>query len=181
MLIELFPTRTRYTGVAFGYNIGQAVLGGTAPLVGTALIELTGNKLAPSFYLIACAIVAGVARALYQAAASRAVGRCALMGFCKAEVGGTATSPVLPRSLMVSFDCLWRFLLLNLTGWQEPMDVLAKRLDQKLREWAPATAKQVRSRIMEIIELADQNLLDIARSRKVEQEVLDLLDEPPSR
>ncbi|MGO9471359.1 MAG: MFS transporter [Isosphaeraceae bacterium] len=60
-MVELFPTRTRYSGVAIGYNLGQALLGGTAPLVGTALIELTGNDLAPTFYLIACAIVAGVA------------------------------------------------------------------------------------------------------------------------
>ena len=59
-MVELFPTRTRYTGIAVGYNIGQALLGGTAPLVGTALVELTGHKLAPTFYLIACAITAGV-------------------------------------------------------------------------------------------------------------------------
>ncbi len=36
-MVELFPTRTRYSGVALGYNLGQALLGGTAPLVGTAL------------------------------------------------------------------------------------------------------------------------------------------------
>jgi MHS family proline/betaine transporter-like MFS transporter len=60
-MVELFPTRTRYTGVALGYNVGQAILGGTAPLIGTALVELTGNRLAPTFYLIACAIIAGVA------------------------------------------------------------------------------------------------------------------------
>ena len=34
---------------------------------------------------------------------------------------------------------------------------------------------------VEIIELADQGLLDIVRARKVEQEVLDLLDEPTTR
>lgn len=61
------------------------------------------------------------------------------------------------------------------------MDVLAKRLDKKLREWTPETATQVRSQVLEIIELADQHLLDIVRSRKVEQEVLDLLDEPTTR
>jgi len=60
-MVELFPTRTRYSGVAIGYNVGQAVLGGTAPLVGTALVEVTGNDLAPTFYLIVCAIIAGVA------------------------------------------------------------------------------------------------------------------------
>src|SRR5262249_23655630 len=60
-LVELFPTRTRYTGIAIGYNLGQALLGGTAPLVGTALIRLTGNDLAPAFFLIGCAPVAGLA------------------------------------------------------------------------------------------------------------------------
>jgi MHS family proline/betaine transporter-like MFS transporter len=59
-MVELFPTRTRYTGIAIGYNVGQAVLGGTAPFVGTALIHLSGNDLAPTFYLIGCAAVAGV-------------------------------------------------------------------------------------------------------------------------
>ena len=61
------------------------------------------------------------------------------------------------------------------------MDALAERLDKKLREWSPETAEQVRCQIAEIIELADQGLLDLVRSRKVEQEVLDLLDEPTTR
>jgi hypothetical protein len=61
------------------------------------------------------------------------------------------------------------------------MDVLAEQLDAKLREWEPDTAKQVRQRIAEIIDLADQDALDIMRSRAVEQEVLDLLDEPTTR
>lgn len=61
------------------------------------------------------------------------------------------------------------------------MDALAARLDEKLREWGPETAEQVRSQIAEIIELADHGLLDIVRSRQVEQEVLDILDEPTSR
>ncbi|QEH39201.1 hypothetical protein OJF2_78150 [Aquisphaera giovannonii] len=61
------------------------------------------------------------------------------------------------------------------------MDTLAERLDQKLREWAPETAEQVRNQVAEIIELADQGLLDLVRSRRVEQDVLDLLDEPASR
>jgi hypothetical protein len=61
------------------------------------------------------------------------------------------------------------------------MDLLAERLDRKLREWSPETAEQVRSQVVEIIELADQSLLDIVRSRRVEQEVLDLLDEATTR
>jgi hypothetical protein len=61
------------------------------------------------------------------------------------------------------------------------MDALAERLDLKLREWAPDTADQVRQHVAEIIELADQNALDVMRSRVIEQEVLDLLDEPTTR
>jgi MHS family proline/betaine transporter-like MFS transporter len=60
-MVELFPTRTRYSGIAIGYNLGQAVLGGTAPFVATALIHQTGNDLAPAFYLIGSAVIAGLA------------------------------------------------------------------------------------------------------------------------
>ena len=61
------------------------------------------------------------------------------------------------------------------------MDALAERLDERLRQWKPDTAAEARERIMEVIELADQELLDVARSRAAEQNVLDLLDEPPAR
>jgi hypothetical protein len=50
-----------------------------------------------------------------------------------------------------------------------------------LHEWQPDTAERVRRLIVEIIECADLNVLDIARSRAVEQEVLDLIDEPAPR
>jgi hypothetical protein len=51
----------------------------------------------------------------------------------------------------------------------------------RLREWKPEAAAEARERIAEVIELADHDILDIARSRAAEQEVLDLLDEPPAR
>ncbi|QOY87466.1 hypothetical protein [Paludibaculum fermentans] len=61
------------------------------------------------------------------------------------------------------------------------MDALTEKLEAKLREWKPETAAQVRARISEVIELADHGVLDLLRSRSVEQEVLDLLDAPASR
>jgi hypothetical protein len=61
------------------------------------------------------------------------------------------------------------------------MDVLAEQLDAKLRQWTPETAAQVRQQVAEIIALADQDVLDVMRSRTVEQEVLDLLDAPAPR
>ena len=61
------------------------------------------------------------------------------------------------------------------------MDALAEKLDGRLREWKPETAAEARERITEVIELADHDILDIARSRAAEQEVLDVLDEHPTR
>ncbi|HZW33727.1 MAG TPA: hypothetical protein VFF52_23600 [Isosphaeraceae bacterium] len=61
------------------------------------------------------------------------------------------------------------------------MDVLAEHLDRKLREWKPEVADHVPSEILAIMKLADQGVLELMRSRVVEQEVLDLLDEPATR
>lgn len=58
------------------------------------------------------------------------------------------------------------------------MDALIEKLTEKFRHWHPDIAQQVRQHIEEIIDLADQDLLDLIRSRTIEQEVLDLLDEP---
>jgi hypothetical protein len=61
------------------------------------------------------------------------------------------------------------------------MDTLVEQLDAKFRVWQPEMANQVRQRIAEIIEMADRDALDVLRSRAVEQEVLDVLDEPATR
>jgi mRNA interferase MazF len=58
------------------------------------------------------------------------------------------------------------------------MDRLAEKLDARLREWKPETAAEARERITEVIELANHDVLGVARSRAAEQEVLDPLDEP---
>jgi hypothetical protein len=61
------------------------------------------------------------------------------------------------------------------------MDALLEKLDAKLKEWKPETAAEVRNRLAEMIVLADQDALDLMRSRAIEQEVLDMLDEPTAR
>ena len=61
------------------------------------------------------------------------------------------------------------------------MDALAEKLDARLREWKPETEAEARERIAGVMELADHDVLEVARSRAAEQEVLDLLDEPSSR
>jgi len=61
------------------------------------------------------------------------------------------------------------------------MEALLETLNARLHQWKPETADQVRERLTEIIGLADQDALDLLRSRSREQEILDILDEPASR
>jgi MHS family proline/betaine transporter-like MFS transporter len=57
LLAEIFPTGTRGTGLALSYNLSVTIFGGFAPLIVTAMIAASGNKLAPSFYVMATAII----------------------------------------------------------------------------------------------------------------------------
>lgn len=61
VMAELFPTETRATGLSLSYNVGVTLFGGLAPLVMVWLTEATGSKVAPSFYLIATAVLSIVA------------------------------------------------------------------------------------------------------------------------
>ncbi len=61
------------------------------------------------------------------------------------------------------------------------MEPIAELLDQKLQHWLPDTSEEVRRILGEIIELADEGILDVMRSRAVEQDVLDMLDGPSIR
>ncbi|MDQ7056182.1 MAG: MFS transporter [Persephonella sp.] len=60
-LVEIFPTQIRNSGYSIGYNLPFAIFGGTAPLISTYLIKITGDINSPAFYLIFAAAVAFVA------------------------------------------------------------------------------------------------------------------------
>ncbi len=51
VLVEMFSTRARLTGVSLSYNISAAIFGGTAPMTAIILQQITGNKYAMSIYL----------------------------------------------------------------------------------------------------------------------------------
>ncbi|WP_158902689.1 MFS transporter [Burkholderia sp. L27(2015)] len=57
LMSDMFPTRTRTTGMAVGYNLGTTIFGGFTPLAVASLIAATGNNLAPGFYLMIAAII----------------------------------------------------------------------------------------------------------------------------
>jgi MFS transporter, MHS family, proline/betaine transporter len=61
LMSELFPTRVRTTGLSISYSFGVAIFGGFAPFIIAWLIEITGSKLAPSFYLMLAAVISLVA------------------------------------------------------------------------------------------------------------------------
>jgi MHS family proline/betaine transporter-like MFS transporter len=52
VLVELFPTKVRFTGVALSYNLSAAIFGGTAPMVAMILQRVTGNQFAIGYYLV---------------------------------------------------------------------------------------------------------------------------------
>ena len=55
--IEVFDTRTRFTSAAFSYNLGYALFGGTAPLIGTALVSASTIPYSPAFYVMGFAVL----------------------------------------------------------------------------------------------------------------------------
>lgn len=64
---EMFPSRVRYTGIALGFNLASMAVGGTAPLICLWLLGLTGNPLAPAWFLVGTAVVtAGTALTLVE-------------------------------------------------------------------------------------------------------------------
>jgi len=59
-LVELFPTRIRYTSLSIPYHIGNGIFGGLIPLIGTAMVTATGNKLAGVFFPVGIALISVV-------------------------------------------------------------------------------------------------------------------------
>jgi MFS family permease len=60
-LVELFPTKIRYTSMSLPYHIGNGVFGGLVPIIGLSLLNATGNNFAGLWYPMAvstlCALV----------------------------------------------------------------------------------------------------------------------------
>ncbi|WP_082305425.1 MFS transporter [Leucobacter japonicus] len=53
--VEIFTTRTRFTSAAVSYNVGYAIFGGTAPFIGTWLVQSTGFSASPGVYMAVAA------------------------------------------------------------------------------------------------------------------------------
>src|SRR5207342_3168929 len=56
-LVELFPTRIRYTSMSLPYHIGNGWFGGMLPLTATAMVAATGDIYYGLWYPIVVAIM----------------------------------------------------------------------------------------------------------------------------
>lgn len=61
ILSELFPTSTRYSGIAISYNLAYACFGGLSPLLCTLAIGVFDSVLAPAIYVIIVATLSCLA------------------------------------------------------------------------------------------------------------------------
>ncbi|MGQ3122885.1 MFS transporter [Variovorax sp.] len=57
MLPEMFPKAVRASGMSLVYSVGVALFGGFAPFISTWLLNATGSKLAPAWYLVIMTLV----------------------------------------------------------------------------------------------------------------------------
>lgn len=64
-LVEIFPTRIRYTSMSLPYHVGNGVFGGLTPLIALSLVEKFGNPFAGLVYPIAIAAITTVIGAIY--------------------------------------------------------------------------------------------------------------------
>jgi MHS family proline/betaine transporter-like MFS transporter len=57
LAVQIFPISIRYSAVGLSYNVGNALFGGTAPLICALMIEMTGTILAPSIYIVGASLI----------------------------------------------------------------------------------------------------------------------------
>ena len=64
-LVELFPTRVRYTAMSLPYNIGTGWVGGLLPAASFALVAWSGNIYFGLWYSVGFTAVAAVVALLF--------------------------------------------------------------------------------------------------------------------
>jgi MFS family permease len=64
-LVELFPTKIRYTSMSFPYHIGNGIFGGLLPLISTAIVSSTQDMFAGLRYPIVVIVVTAIIMALF--------------------------------------------------------------------------------------------------------------------
>lgn len=66
-MTEIFPVGVRSTGASLMYNFAVMLFGGLAPFINTGLVQLTGNKAAPVYYIFFATAVGLIGLSIYRA------------------------------------------------------------------------------------------------------------------
>jgi MFS transporter, MHS family, proline/betaine transporter len=66
LMPENFPKHLRAGYMSSAYAIAVSVFGGTAQLVAGWLIHVTGNKMAPAWYMIGCVLISLIAVSMFE-------------------------------------------------------------------------------------------------------------------
>lgn len=59
-LADIFPTQIRYTGLALSLNLAFGIIGGTAPIIATILVNITNLKISPVFYVLFLSLITSI-------------------------------------------------------------------------------------------------------------------------
>lgn len=73
LMPENFPKHLRAGYMSSAYAIAVSVFGGTAQLVAGWLIHVTGNKMAPAWYMIGCVLISLIAVSLFEETGNKAI------------------------------------------------------------------------------------------------------------
>jgi MFS transporter, MHS family, proline/betaine transporter len=65
-MAKIFPAATRVSGLSLSYNVAVTIFGGFAPFFAQSLVDLTGSNLAPSYYIMATALLSLVSLLILQ-------------------------------------------------------------------------------------------------------------------
>lgn len=71
-LAELFPTQVRATGLSISYNLATTLFGGFSPFLVTWLIDVTGDRMMPAYFVTAAMVVGLIALWPMREGATRA-------------------------------------------------------------------------------------------------------------
>ncbi len=66
LLVEIFPTSVRYTGMSLAFNFATVVFGGSTPYICIQLLEYFGTPMAIAMYMVLCCLIAGIALFRYR-------------------------------------------------------------------------------------------------------------------
>ena len=64
-LVEIFPTRVRYTALSFPYHLGTGWIGGFQPVASFSIVVATGNIYAGLWYPIVFTAVSVVCAVIF--------------------------------------------------------------------------------------------------------------------